>query len=219
MRFWIFITALLLFTAGGTAGFVASRACGRGGPSGPRLPFPPGGDPESSLQLLKREDVYRDLEMSEEQKSRIDTLLTENREKVREIHKALAVLSSELRSGVEQVLTGEQRAKLGEIKSRIDEEELQERITRDLRRLREELKLTSEQDEAVRPILVDYAHAKGALFKSSEGKFDWPQFQEKLKPLADERNARLAAVLSAEQFTKYKELKERERPWGGRRKR
>jgi Spy/CpxP family protein refolding chaperone len=217
MRFWIFITALLLFTAGGTAGFVVSRACSRGGPPGPRMPFFPG-DPESSLQLLRREDVYRELAMSEAQKNRIDALLTENREKVREIHKALAVLGSELRSGVEQILTSEQRARLGEIKSRIDENELQERVTREVRRLREELTLSAEQEERIRPVLVDYAHAKSACFKGSEGKNSWSQVQEKLKPLAEERYNRLAAILSPEQLAKYKELKERERPWDRRRR-
>ena len=72
-------------------------------------------------------------------------------------------------------------------------------------KLKAELNLTDQQTEKVRAVLED-THNRKMEAKKKAGGQESAEFQEQVKKLMAERDARLKEILTPEQFTRYQDL-------------
>jgi hypothetical protein len=203
MRLWLILASLAVFSAGVAAGALAFRTA-----PGRRLerrdaPFT-WNDPFAVL--VRKENVYQDLALDEQQRSMITHLLSTHEKRVKDIHATLSDLRSELHDGIYAALSPEQRNRFDAIQKEYRQNEFKSRVSFEVLGLKTELKLTPEEEAAVQPVLLDYALKKSELMQSGEG-----ENEEKSNQLRKDRDERMKKALPAEKFEKYLEIKSRMR--------
>ncbi len=212
MKFWLAVCSLLVGAAVFTAGFLAGAGAGK--KSSWRDEFFPDMPPGGSLFLIKSEKVLSELEVDAGQKEKIDRLLQEHSQKVRELREGMNTLTDNLRGGVDAILSPKQKERLGQIKDQYAERELQSRATIDLDRLRRDISdLTSEQEARIFEIYLDAQKKRKAAFHTAP-RPDREQMGKCMKEIREEQDARLAEVLTPPQKEKFLKLRREEPRWG-----
>jgi len=209
MRFWLALSGLLVFAAGGALGFLVYRSMVAGTEQG--------GMPIQAMYveglpyLVTSEEVYRDLELDGHQREQIERLLADHYRRVRAARAALLDLTVDLRSGVDRVLQPDQRKTFEEIQKRYGEREIQEHVAHELMNLRAELGLAPEQEPSVYQILYDSARDGREVMRALPRGEDRRTVHKKWAEIVDRRDGRIMEVLTGEQSVRYAELRERER--------
>jgi hypothetical protein len=218
MRGWLLVSSLFVFLAGTAVGFVAARTCGTGEQRGPRdRPFgPPFMGLDDLAPFFTSEQVYKDLGLDENQRSKIEGLFSDHKKRVGETHQILARLSEELREGIYAILTPEQTKRFTEIREEYAVREMEAQIGREILGLKRDIPLTDEEEALVRPIYLAAGHERWDLRKNQNptGDRDREGWQKAWEDIRTRRDDAIQKVLSPEKFQKYKEVKERSRRGG-----
>ena len=208
IRFWLVTTCILVFAAGGALGFLAFHQLN----AEKEYPPLPDATPDLSPYLVAGEEIYKELALDPEQHAKIDALLAAHYKRVTEIRASLVDVSSELRQGISAALTPEQRQRFEEIQRQYGEREIQGRVLQELVNMRVGLELTPDQEPRVYQVLFDVERERRESVRGGKVK-DRNALRAKVAEINARRDARFTEVLSSEQFTKYREMKERQERW------
>lgn len=209
MKFWLLLSSLLVFGAGVSVGSLLFHDAGIGvvdGPPTQKLMEPP--------YLITSEDIYDELDLDASQRKSLDSLVATHYRNVKDIRESLQSLSLDLRTGINEVLSQEQRTRFEEIQRTYREREIQQRVFHDLVNLREELNLIPEQEMLVYQILYDAEReARQAMRDLRERRADRGEVREAWESIHQKRDARMEAVLDLDQAQVYREKRDREKRW------
>jgi len=138
-----------------------------------------GGGPGGTLALINREDVKKELDITQEQLDKVPDA----------IQKALG-----------EVLNDKQLKRLRQI-------DLQQRSSRAFldAKVQKELNITAEQGESIKNIIDESVKEQQELFKEAKGG-GFQGMQEKMTALNKETKEKVEGVLSSEQRKQYKQM-------------
>ncbi len=229
--FWKLTIAAVLVAATafslGQGGGGGGRGGGFGG--GQRGGF--GQQDRSGLQLLGRADVQKELNITADQKTKIDAINQANREKMRSLFqdyqddregmmKAMEKMQAEAKAEVDKILDDKQKKRLGEL--RIQRMGGRAIMDADVQKA---LGMSADQVAKVKKLNDDAQAANMALFeKVRNQEISQEDMRATMTKNNDALNAELAKVLTAEQNAKLKEMggapfkfdQNEDRPGGGR---
>ena len=209
MKFWLFLSSLLVFGAGVSVGSLlfrdATRGLARGTPTEILTDAP---------YLFTSEDVYKELNLDGRQRESLDLLVGTHYRRVTEVRDSLQSLSLDLRAGVDNVLLPEQRTRLQEIMYSYRDREIQERVFHRITSLRTDLLLIPEQEPLVYQVLYDAEREGRQAMKDLREKREGREAaRETWTRINDKRDARLESILTEEQVAIYRERRARETRW------
>ena len=207
MRFWLVLTGLLLFAAGGAVGIAGARQM---------APSPPAHDLSQFLPFNdgfgEREDLLEKIGLSEDQKTKLDELKDKHKKELASLREEFRKTSEALRQGFMAVLTEPQRLELEELKAERDRKRTEDRVRRDLARMGEDTGIPDDRRTLMFPILFRAELEKWNVIKTCSPKDVEPKMDE----IRERREGEIEKVLGAD-YPTYKDWKEREkrrRGWG-----
>ena len=168
-------------------------------------------DLEQQLRLSseKFNEMKPELEQALEQKSReLKTTINEQVEEgfveLESMSKKLDAASVEARSNLEKALNSEQVQELKTFLASIDEEAIREAREKLLTELTNQLELTAEQLEKLKPVLRDYMVQASELLKqvSKDSSDAFKEYSKKYELLAKDAEAHMRDILDSEQMAK-----------------
>ena len=214
LKLWLTICGLVTLGAGGALGFlVGSRVAGSAS-----RPATNGGLllPEySSYWLLRSEEIWDELGLRDEQKSRIDEVLADYYTKDRDLREDLNELAGDAHGQLVATLTAEQLQKFTDIQRRYSEARLEAEVIREVALMRREIDLSAQQEPNVfRPIYDSFLERREyfrSLWKRKEKrqKGDRDRVRRKFKEISARLFDRLESILSSEQLAGYRSFCER----------
>ena len=210
VRVWLALASVLVFGAGVACGVLVNpnwcqiRTESASSTSAPRVV---GIDPDYPVYLVTSAAVYDELELSGEQREKLDTVFQGHLDRVQTLRFDLASLGQELRCGVSSVLTDLQLERFDEIRDRYAHSSLRYSIDRRCAHLQQELELQPEQEMAVYRTLFDYGWESRRLCSMRRGgKLDSEQYCRELKAAGERRTHGLKKILSPQQFENYRAI-------------
>jgi len=168
-------------------------------------------DLQQQLRLSKEkyEQMKPELEQALEQKSRelkstINEQVEEGFVELESMSKKLDAASVEARSNLEKALNSEQVQELKTFLASIDEEAIREAREKLLTELTNQLELTAEQLEKLKPVLRDYMVQASELLKqvSKDSSDAFKEYSKKYELLAKDAEAHMRDILDSEQMAK-----------------
>lgn len=171
-------------------------------------------DLQQQLRLSKEkyEQMKPELEQTLEQKSRelkstINEQVEEGFVELESMSKKLDAASAEARSHLEKALNSEQAQELKTFLASIDEDAIREAREKLLTKLTNQLELTAEQLEKLKPILRDYMVQASELLKqiSKDSSDAFKEYSKKYEMLAKDAEASMKGILDSEQMAKLKQ--------------
>ena len=170
-------------------------------------------DLQQQLRLSKEkyEQMKPELEQALEQKSRelkstINEQVEEGFVELESMSKKLDAASVEARSNLEKALNSEQVQELKTFLASIDEDAIREAREKLLTELTNQLELTAEQLEKLKPILRDYMVQASELLKqvSKDSSDAFKEYSKKYELLAKDAESHMKDILDSEQMAKLK---------------
>lgn len=175
--------------------------------------------PASGPFLSNVEECADELDLSEAQRQSLQNLVAETTERVQEKEQAIRELIHQTKSQVSELLTQEQRDKLKAMNKKRWEDYSQRKVQRSMDWLSQELSLDDAKLAQARVIFEEYQQARAQVFERLEQSSEPPSrgaMREQFQAAAQERDQRLAEVLTAEQMERYQNsgLDRRRGGWG-----
>ena len=205
MRFWLALTGLLLFAAGGAVGIAGARWTAPSPPAHDLSQFLPFND-----AFVEREDLLANLGLSDEQKKKLDELKGKHRKDIAHLREEFRKTSEALRADFMAVLTAPQRLELEELKAERERKRTEDRVRRDLARLGEDTGIADDRRTLMFPILLRAELEKWEVFKTCSQKED---VERKVEEIRKRRDGEIEKILGGD-YPKYKDWKERRRKGG-----
>lgn len=212
MKRWLALSIAVVFAAGVALGWVASRSShpttqGRG--PGFTGPF----DPVTSV--FSRPEMYKELDLSEQQQSAINQLLASQEKRFGELRDSMSAISGEVRNGIYDVLTPEQEKRFDDLQEERARKEIEFRVGQEVIALKKDLSLSGPEESQIHSILIGYSLDKRKIFERSRK--EPCDIRAESEALRTKRDAQIKEILPAEKFATYQERKSRERrfPGGG----
>lgn len=161
------------------------------------------------IQLLRRAEVQTELKLTDEQKSKINTLLEELREARRGLFQDLRDATPEERQKLMEKVQAEDTQRINAIlnpdqQKRFKQISLQQQGPMAIAspEIATELKLTDEQKRKVQEIVAQMRESQRGLFQGG----DREGVRERMEALRKDASEKITAVLTEEQKAKWKEM-------------